>query len=181
MNWEKFFASEQLVASAKRRLSERVNRVGDCLIWQGCRGSRGYGWMAVGKRNHESTHRLAWAIANNAQPPKGAHVMHACDNPACVNSNHLSVGTPQDNQRDCALKGRKNPRKGSQHGSSKYTEGQIIQAARLFSKGRTYAQISQHLGISRGALMKTLQGHRWPHIQPILRAILGRETRRVAA
>lgn len=181
MNWEKFFSSEQLIASAKLRLSQRVKRVGDCLLWQGCRGSRGYGVMPVGKANHESTHRIAWAIANGRRPDPGMHVMHLCDTPACVNPMHLSLGTAKDNQRDCALKGRKNPRRGSQHGASKYCESQIVEAARLFAGGRTYAQISEQLGMTKGALMKTLQGHRWPHIQPIIRAILGRDARRAAA
>lgn len=181
MNWEKFFSSEHLIESAKRRLAERVVRVGDCLIWQGCRGSRGYGVMPIGKNNNEATHRVAWAIANGKRPDPGMHVMHSCDTPACVNPVHLSLGTAKDNQRDCSFKGRKNPRRGSQHGASKYTERQIVEAATLFARGRTYAQISQQLEISKGALMKTLQGHRWPHIQPIIRAILGRNERRAAA
>lgn len=181
MNWEKFFSSNELIASAKRRLSQRVKQDGDCLLWQGCCGSRGYGCMAVGKKNREATHRIAWAIANNAVPPKGAHVMHSCDRPACVNPLHLSIGTAKDNQRDCLSKGRRNPLRGSRHPSSRYTEDQIIQAAALFAAGNTYAQVSATVGINRGALMKTLQGHRWPHIQPVIRAILGRQIREEAA
>lgn len=181
MNWEKFFSSEHLIESAKRRLAKRVVRVGDCLIWQGCRNTRGYGLMPIGKENRGATHRVAWAIANGRKPDAGMHVMHSCDTPSCVNPAHLSLGTAKDNQRDCSLKGRKNPRRGSQHGASKYTEKQIVEAARLFAGGRTYAQISKQLGMTKGALMKTLQGHRWPHIQPIIRAILGREAGRAAA
>lgn len=181
MNWDKFFSSPHLIESAKRRLSERVVRSGDCLLWQGCRGSRGYGNMVVGKRNRESTHRIAWAIANNQRPPVGMHVMHSCDTPQCVNPAHLSIGTAKDNQRDSVNKGRKNPLKGSAHKWAKTTEDALIGAAVLFAKGHTYRSISSRLGISRSALVKTIQGRRWPHIQPVLRAILGREDRRVAA
>lgn len=181
MNWEKFFASPHLIESANRRLAERAVRVADCLIWQGCRGSRGYGVMAVGKFNKEATHRLAWAIANGKRPDPGMHVMHSCDTPACINPLHLALGTAKDNQQDCSRKGRKNTARGSSHGSSRYTESTIIQAARMFAGGFTYAQISKALGINRGTLTTTLQGRRWPHIQPIIRAILGRETGRAAA
>jgi AraC-like DNA-binding protein len=128
--------------------------------------------MAVGKRNHEATHRLAWALANKAVPPLGMHVMHSCDRPACVNPAHLTVGTAADNQRDCSRKGRKNVPKGSRHKSAKTTEGQMIRAAHLFAAGMTYRRISQRLGISRWSLMKAFQGHRWPHLQGVLNAIL---------
>jgi hypothetical protein len=181
VNWDKFFRSPHLIESAKRRLSERVARNGECLLWQGCRGSRGYGHMAVGKRNREATHRIAWAIANNQRPPAGMHVMHSCDTPQCVNPAHLSIGTAKDNQRDCTRKGRRNAARGSSHKSAKTNEDALIFAAVLFAAGQTYRSISARLGISRAALVKTLQGHRWPHIQPVLRAILGREQGRVAA
>jgi lambda repressor-like predicted transcriptional regulator len=109
------------------------------------------------------------------------HVMHSCDTPSCVNPAHLSIGTAKDNQRDCSRKGRKNIAKGSANARSRYTEAQFVAAALLFAHGVTYRVISQKIGIARGALIKTLHGHRWPHIQHILGEILGRELRRAAA
>jgi hypothetical protein len=172
MNWDKFFASPALIESARSRLSQRIVENGECFLWQGCKGSRGYGTLAVGKRNKESAHRLAWALANKSAPPAGMHVMHSCDTPACVNPAHLSIGTAADNQRDCSRKGRKNVARGSRHKSAKTTEGQMVRAAQLFAQGMTYRCISGRLGISRWSLIKTLQGHRWPHLQSTLRAIL---------
>jgi hypothetical protein len=172
MNWEKFFATPAHVESAKRRLSERTARSAECLLWQGCKGSRGYGSLGIGKNTTEGAHRIAWALANGVQPPRGMHVMHSCDTPACVNPDHLSIGTAADNQRDCSRKGRKNIAKGSRHKSAKTTEGQMIRAAQLFAGGMTYRCISERLGISRWSLMKTLQGHRWPHLQVVLKNIL---------
>lgn len=181
MNWEKFFSSARLMDSAKRRLAERVEKVGDCQIWRGARGSRGYGSMSIGKYWSEASHRVAWAIDNGKRPPKGMHVMHSCDTPSCVNPLHLSIGTAKDNQRDCSIKGRKKTRRGSRHEWSRYTEEQMISAASLFAAGKTYAQVSERLCINRGTLEATLQGRRWPHIQPIIRAILGRDNFKEAA
>lgn len=181
MNWDKLFTSPALMDSARRRLAERVVASGDCLLWQGCKSSRGYGRMPIGKSNGEATHRVAWALHNGKRPPVGLHVMHSCDTPSCVNPLHLSIGTAADNQRDCARKGRKRAAKGSAHTCSRYTEAQFIAAALLFAHGVTYRVISEKIGIARGALMKTLQGHRWPHIQHIIGEILGREPRRAAA
>jgi lambda repressor-like predicted transcriptional regulator len=181
VNWDKLFASPALMESARRRLSERVVASSECLLWQGCKKPSGYGLMAVGKRNREATHRIAWALHNGQRPPVGMHVMHSCDTPSCVNPAHLSIGTPSDNQMDSSRKGRKNVPKGAAHALSRYTESQFVAAALLFAHGATYRVISEKIGVTRSALMKTLQGHRWPHIQHIIGEILGREPRRAAA
>ena len=181
MNWDKFFASPELMESAALRLRERSVRVGECMLWQGSKGSRGYGRMSVGKRNGEATHRVAWALENGQRPPTGMHVMHSCDTPACVNPEHLSVGTPKDNALDALAKGRMTHPHGSRHPRAKTTERALILAATLFAAGKTYRSISEKLGISRETLVKTLQGHRWPHIQTVLSAILVQRKMREAA
>ena len=172
MNWDKFFASPALIESARRRLSERVVQSGECLLWQGGKGSRGYGVMAVGKRNNEATHRIAWALANNIAPPAGMHVMHSCDTPACVNPAHLSIGTAADNQRDCAMKGRRNAARGSRCSKAKLTEVQVISAAYDFARGDFSRDIAKKLGVKSSAILKIMQGHRWPHLQPVLQPIV---------
>ena len=172
MNWDKFFASEELMASARRRLSDRVVKSGECLLWQGSKGSRGYGRMAVGKHNREATHRIAWALANGVRPTAGMHVMHSCDTPACVNAKHLSLGTAADNQRDCCNKGRKKAARGSRCNLSKLTELQVIAAAHDFARGVFSRHIAQGLGVKRDAILKIMQGRRWPHLQPVLQPIV---------
>lgn len=172
MNWEKFFASAALMDSARSRLSERVVKNGECLLWQGCKGSRGYGRMAVGKRNHEATHRVAWALANGVRPPVGMHVMHSCDTPACVNPAHLSIGTAADNQRDCSIKGRKRAALGSRCNKSKLTEAQVIEAAQQFAQGVFSKDIAKKFGVKRDAILKIMQGSRWPHMQSIVQPII---------
>lgn len=69
-----------------------TNNSGYCSVWHD------------GKRI--GAHRAAWMEANDAEIPKGLHVMHSCDNRRCINPDHLSVGTRHDNMRDCAAKGR---------------------------------------------------------------------------
>lgn len=60
----------------------------------------------------EYTHRISYRLFNGLIP-EGHAVMHSCDNPPCVNPNHLSTGTQADNRRDCASKGR-NPTNGNE-------------------------------------------------------------------
>ena len=76
-----------------------------CIEAEGATNNSGYvsTWY---KSKRVGAHRAAWMEANDAEIPKGLHVMHSCDNRRCVNPEHLSLGTRHDNMRDCAAKGR---------------------------------------------------------------------------
>lgn len=71
-----------------------------CIEWTGPRDKGGYGRMSEGKL----AHREAFALAKG--DPSGMLVCHSCDNPSCVNPDHLWLGTGKDNQSDCVRKGR---------------------------------------------------------------------------
>lgn len=77
----------------------------ECWIWQAGRSSDGYGVFKVGPGTRASSHRVAWALHNQAEPRK-AHVCHTCDNPLCCNPGHLFLGTARDNMADKVKKGR---------------------------------------------------------------------------
>jgi hypothetical protein len=81
-----------------------------CWEWQGYLNESGYGFTRIGGRGGKAwlAHRLSWEI-HNGQIPDGLHVLHKCDNPKCVNPNHLFLGTNLDNILDRVKKGRSNP------------------------------------------------------------------------
>lgn len=76
-----------------------------CHVWQGCRDWNGYGKFFFQYKSYMA-HRLAWQVANGAPIPNGMYVMHTCDNPPCINPEHLVLGTAADNSRDMVQKGR---------------------------------------------------------------------------
>jgi len=81
-----------------------------CWEWQRTRHPRGYGLFSAGSINLRA-HRVAFRLFKDAEP--GAlHVCHACDNPSCVNPDHLWLGTQSDNISDCVAKGRHGVNKG---------------------------------------------------------------------
>lgn len=75
-----------------------------CIEWAGWRMAAGYGSMYHRGRS-QPTHRLAY-MAAKGPIPDGLFVLHSCDNPPCINPDHLSVGTNKDNILQCIERGR---------------------------------------------------------------------------
>lgn len=78
-----------------------------CWLWTGgVKGTRStYGQFWYGGAN-QFAHRASYLMHKGAIPP-GMVVCHRCDNPFCVNPDHLFLGSQQDNVHDCRLKGRR--------------------------------------------------------------------------
>ena len=77
-----------------------------CWEYQGCRDKYNYANVALLKRRRQA-HRYAYELVNGPIP-KGQHVLHTCDNPPCVNPDHLWLGTHLENVQDMKAKGRDN-------------------------------------------------------------------------
>lgn len=82
----------------------------ECWKWSGVTDGAGYGMIHLDSNNKKciKVHRLSYELHNGILK-KGMVIMHTCDNPVCVNPNHLKQGTQKDNMRDCSRKGRLNP------------------------------------------------------------------------
>ena len=80
----------------------------NCWLWQRYIQSMGYGQAEIAGRIWLA-HRLAWTLWHGPIP-KGLMVLHRCDTPACVNPEHLFLGTARDNMQDAINKGRWDPR-----------------------------------------------------------------------
>ncbi|MCA1824415.1 MAG: HNH endonuclease [Frankia sp.] len=78
-----------------------------CWLWTGYRDRHGYGQVRRQQRTH-LVHRLVLAEKLGRPIAEGMECLHSCDNPGCVNPEHLSEGTHADNMRDCAEKDRAN-------------------------------------------------------------------------
>ncbi|HIK60010.1 MAG TPA: HNH endonuclease [Planctomycetes bacterium] len=91
---------------------DRIDRSGDCHLWTGHINAKGYGTFTAKGRTWKA-HRLALHL--EGQDVSGRVVMHSCDVRACVNPDHLSLGTVADNNADMHQKGRNNQPKGDDH------------------------------------------------------------------
>lgn len=106
--------------SLAEKISTKAIKVGDCLIWQGQKDKRGYGFLRLDGRLQRA-HRIAFVL-RNGPIPEGMVILHACDNPSCVNPDHLSMGTQHANVRDMLDKGRANKATGNRNAKTKLTQ-----------------------------------------------------------
>lgn len=94
-----------LTKICERFISKTIeNKITGCLEWQGWTDKKGYGDFWLNGENYKA-HRVSLML-QNIDVPDNLFVCHKCDNPRCVNPNHLFLGTQSDNEKDKVAKGR---------------------------------------------------------------------------
>lgn len=144
---------------------EKVNigATDECWEWQGVRDEKSYGYAHF-KGKRQGAHRLSWFLTNGPIPD-GLLVCHKCDNPPCVNPDHLFIGTMKDNMEDCANKGRigKHQRPfGEDNGWATLTNEDVIEIRRLGAEGKLLQrEIGELFGTTQVNISRILLGKSW--------------------
>lgn len=134
-----------------------------CWLWVGPCDKNGYGKAAEKGSVHNRprtvrAHRRSYEV-NRGAIPERLHVLHRCDTPACVNPDHLFLGTNMDNVRDMVSKGRQ-PR-GEGGGRAKLTEAD---AKAIFWDTRSQENIASEYGINQTTVSRIKLRQLWSHI-----------------
>ena len=153
----------------EERFWRRVKKTDACWLWQGSIHRGGYGLMRVSggkKARNVSAHRFSYEL-HKEKIPEGLIVMHSCDNPRCVNPDHLSVGTHKDNTQDMIAKGRgaNNPlpfSRGEHNGRALLTEDKVryIRASKASN-----AALARELGVTDVCIHKVKKRQTWSHVE----------------
>lgn len=136
-----------------------------CWVWPGKKTKGGYGWIRItklGKSRWVLAHRAAAMAFMGFDLASKEFVCHRCDNPACVNPEHLFIGTPKDNSADSYSKGRW-PR-GETSKRSKLTESMIVEAKRLRSCGMSWRGLGKLFPVSCQTIRRAVKGITWKHV-----------------
>lgn len=150
------------------RFWSRVVKSDGCWLWSGTTRN-GYGSMKVaGALTY--AHRISWQL-HCGDCPADLCVLHKCDNPKCVNPEHLFLGTRKDNAIDCANKGRnvaqKHPevRRGERASRARLTSARVLAIRERYARGGvTYQQIANDEGMERSTIGKIITRCLWGHL-----------------
>lgn len=158
------------------RIMPHMPHLGKCWEWTLATDVGGYGyfkWFGIGKR----VHRISWML-NFGNVPDGLWVCHRCDNPCCVNPDHLFLGDAKANSDDMIKKGRRYqvrgdecmarrfPEKvtGSNNGMAKLNESQVREIKRRILDDHLQIRIAEDYKVSEAAIYAIKIGRNWSHI-----------------
>jgi hypothetical protein len=147
----------------EQRFEAKVDRSGDCHLWIGSKNSDGYGNFYLDDKL-EKAHRYAYRLANG-DFDESLFVCHACDNPSCVNPDHLFLGDQTRNMQDMISKGRQNSTAGSKNGRAKLDEDDVRQVRKIHKSGKmSTRELAHEFGMGQTAIAEIVANKTWRHV-----------------
>lgn len=146
------------------RFWAKVSRAGEneCWVWTASTTKFGHGKMLVDGKLL-GAHVISWMIHRGTVTQS---ILHKCDNPPCVNPNHLFEGDQRDNVHDAMSKGRLKPGIGTSKPNSVLTPNKVIVLRQRFAAGNvTCVTLANELGISDETVRAAITRRTWKHVQ----------------
>jgi len=135
---------------------------GGCWLWRGMVVGTGYGMVRFERKMYPA-HRLAWKLFRGEIAP-GLAVCHRCDVRACVNPEHLFLGTHAENMKDMKEKGR-SPH-GDEHSRSKLTAKNVSRIKAMLAEGHMrVSEIARAFGVTHATIDCIAKGKTWKHVK----------------
>lgn len=167
-----FTLRPELDMSMEERFYSKIDKSGECWIWSAGKLWDGYGQFLANGRKYRA-HRFMWELVNGPIPD-GMYVCHNCpggDNSACVNPDHLWLGTHVDNMKDAVTKDCFTGRVGlvgEQSPGAKVTEKIVQKIRQIYSQSNKSKAIrivlAQRFGLSESGLQGIIYKKSWKHI-----------------
>lgn len=137
----------------------------ECWEWTASKHYKGYGefsWSVNGKTVKNKAHRLSYIFYKDGTELKtDDFICHHCDNPICVNPEHLFKGTNQDNVDDKMKKGRHKTPKGEKHWASKLNSKDVKTIKELIDNGERTSIIANKFNVNPSTICDIKSGRTW--------------------
>lgn len=137
-----------------------VNSSTGCWEWMGQLSSDGYGRMSFNRKLYLA-HRMSAKLFLAFDLSSPLKVLHKCDNPRCVNPEHLFIGTVADNMKDKQRKGRQ---RGTRIGTAKLNEEKVVDIILSMRQGIPNRDIASQYGVTIDCIYKIKIGKNWRHV-----------------
>ena len=129
-----------------------------CRLWKGWKDEGGYAKIFYKDRDWKG-HRLLYALANNYWPEDHEKANHDCDQPLCVNPDHIYMGSQADNMRDMRERGRMPV--GEDRPNSKLKARDIPRIRRLAAEGVGRQKIADMFNVGRTTINDVVNRRTW--------------------
>ena len=136
----------------------KVNKSNDCWLWQAAQQRGRYGETKYHSKSFLA-HRVSWMLTHGPIP-ENLRVCHKCDNPRCVNPNHLFLGTDADNIKD---RDNKNRTAIFERNGNARTNQKIVRQIRAEyeSKTTTHRNLAKKYGLSKTQIGRIIRQESW--------------------
>lgn len=142
--------------SPTSRFLSKIDKTDTCWIWLAYKDAKGYGIFGISSRNTKRAHRFSYELFIN-KIPHDKLVCHECDNPSCVNPEHLFLGTNQDNMDDMKKKNRAPNNKGTNNPNAKLNKLKAVQIRKLYKTGEYLIKdLAERFSINRNRISKVI-------------------------
>jgi len=165
----KHYSEDQTVDRINDKI-EKNEKTG-CWEWQGALAGNGYAQISVNGET-KNVHRIMQQKFNGGYTEEKPFTLHSCDNRKCVNPEHLSRGSHQDNMDDAVDKGRmRGPSfQGDDHPASKVNSEQVKEIRELYAEAKyTQSELADIYNIARTQVGHIVRGEQWQSAEgPVL-------------
>jgi len=151
---------KRTLSTLEEKFFRKVIKNNGCWGWKGVLYSTGYAYLSE-RGVRIGAHRLSYQIYKG-EIPKDLFVLHSCDNPSCVNPEHLRVGTSKENMRDKVQRNRCNNPTGEKHGNAKLTWIKVKEIRRLYISGKYSKQgLGRIFNVSEACIRSIINRLTW--------------------